>query len=145
MRKIVFQDSKQFYTELKEVLSSDQEVEIVTDYERFSDLPQDLKDIFELHYHRSNKWINIHTGAFIPMSKVAAGINLKPLYVIATAGVGAVAGGIAAGPIGATVGAGVGAIVGICAAAMDSEKYKVDIQVDINGKLRLVVCPKKAV
>ena len=144
MRKLVFRDNKEFYTELKGALSSGQEVEVVTDYERFSDLPQELKDIFELHRYRTNEWVNVATGAFIAGSVANVGIDYKPLYVLGGAGVGAAAGVFMGGPVGAAAGAGVGALVGMGAAAMASGKHEVDVQVDAKGKLRVVIRPKKA-
>lgn len=144
MKKLVFRDTKKFYSKLRKALESGQQVEVVTDYDHFSDLPQELKDIFELHRYRTDEWVNVATGAFIANSAAQIGLDYKPLYVLAASGTGAVAGGFMGGPAGAAAGAGVGALVGMGAAAMASGKHETNIEVDAAGKLRVIIRPQSA-
>jgi hypothetical protein len=145
---LVFQDTEKFYRELKVALEQDEPVEVITDYQRYSDLPERLKTIFELEKYKSGTWVNVATGAFIPSSAAVTGINYNALYYIAgafgavvgAAGVGAIIGG----PIGAAVGGGIGALgalVGVIAVATSSEKHNVVIEIDINGKIRIRISP----
>lgn len=124
VKKLIFQDSKKFYNELKSALDGGEEVEVRTDYKRFSDMPKELKDIFELEKHRSGTWVNLVSGAFIAGSVAAAGLNLAPLYVIGCSSVGFII-GMFGGPLFGAVGSGVGAIVGVAAAALDAESAEV--------------------
>lgn len=143
MQTLVFSDTNEFYEELKHSLDSGQKVEVVTDYTHFSDLPKKLKDIFELHQHRTNEWVSITTNAFVVGSRAKVGFNRQPLYVLGSAGIGAIAGLFIGGPVGAAVGAGIGTLIGIGAAAMESGKHEVNVEVDTAGRLRVIVTPKQ--
>jgi len=143
MRKLVFQDTEKFYRELKVALEQDEPVEVITDYQRYSDLPDKLKTIFELHKHKSGTWVNLYTGAFNPSSAAVTAINYNALYhIAAAAGAGAIVGGFF-GPVGVAVGGGIGAIVGAMAVAVSSGKHDVDIEIDAKGKFRLRIRPNK--
>ncbi|WP_017305469.1 hypothetical protein [Spirulina subsalsa] len=100
-----------------------------------------MKTIFELHKNKSGEWVNVATGAFIPLSASATTINYSVFYIFAGAGVGALFGAIVGGPVGAAVGGGIGAIVGTVAVATSSGKHHVDIEIDASGKLRLKINP----
>ncbi|HIK18770.1 MAG TPA: hypothetical protein IGS53_26285 [Leptolyngbyaceae cyanobacterium M33_DOE_097] len=141
MRKLVFSDTETFYRELKTALEQGEQIEVITDYKRYSDLPEKLKTIFELHKNKSGEWVNVATGAFIPLSASVTTINYSILYILAGAGVGALFGTIVGGPVGAAVGGGIGAIVGAVAVATASGKHHVDIEIDASGKLRLKISP----
>jgi hypothetical protein len=141
MRKLVFSDTEMFYRELKTALEQSEQVEVITDYERYSDLPEKLKTIFELHKNKSGEWVNIATGAFIPYSAGVTALNYSALYIFAGAGAGAILGFIVGGPVGAAVGGGIGAIVGTVAVVTSSGRHHVDIEIDANGKLRLKISP----
>ncbi|MEG4507683.1 hypothetical protein QUA81_14595 [Microcoleus sp. F6_B4] len=129
-----------FYRELKTALEQSEQVEVITDYERYSDLPEKLKTIFELHKNKSGEWVNITTGAFIPYSAAVTALNYSALHIFAGAGAGAILGFIVGGPVGAAVGGGIGAIVGTLA-VVTSGRHHVDIEIDANGKLRLMISP----
>jgi len=122
-------------------LAQGEEVEVITDYERYSDLPEQLKTIFELHKNKSGMWVNVATGAFIPYSFAATTINYSALYIFGGAGAGAIFGVIVGGPVGAAVGGGIGAIVGTVAVATLNGKHHVDIEINANGKLRFKISP----
>lgn len=141
MRKLVFSDTETFYRELKTALEQGEQVEVITDYKRYSDLPEKLKAIFELHKNKSGEWVNVATGAFIPFSVAITTINYSVLYILASAGTGALFGAIVGGPVGAAVGGGIGAIVGTVAVAISRGKHHVDIEIDASGKLRLKISP----
>lgn len=141
MRKLVFSDTEAFYRELKAALEKSESVEVITDYERYSNLPERLKQIFELHKNKSGIWVNVATGAFIPRSVTATTIDYSALYVIGSAGVGAAFGVVVGGPIGAAVGGGLGALIGVTAAVIQSRKHEVEIEVDASGKLHLKIKP----
>lgn len=141
MRKLVFSDTEAFYQELKTTLERGDLVEVVTGYEHYSELPERLKKIFELHKNKSGTWVNVATGSFIAGAAAVTSIDYSALYVIASAGAGALFGVAVAGPVGAAIGGGLGALVGISAAAMLSGKHEVDIEVDTKGKLHLKVRP----
>jgi hypothetical protein len=141
MRKLVFSDTEMFYRELKTALEQSEQVEVITDYERYSDLPEKLKTIFELHKNKSGEWVNIATGAFIPYSAGVTALNYSALYIFAGAGAGAILGFIVGGPVEAAVGGGIGAIVGTVAVVTSSGRHHVDIEIDANGKLRLKISP----
>lgn len=142
MRKLVFRDTEKFYSELKVALEQDEPVEVITDYQRYSDLPERLKTIFELEKYKSGTWVNVATGAFIPSSAAVAGISYNALYHIAGVAVGgAGVGAIIGGPIGAAVGGGIGALVGVIAVAISSRQHNVDIEIDAIGKIRLRISP----
>lgn len=141
MRKLVFSDTETFYRELKTALEQGEQVEVITDYERYSDLPEKLKTIFELHKNKSDAWVNVATGAFIPYSAAATQINYSALYILASAGAGAVFGAIVGGAVGAALGSGIGAIVGTVAVATLGGRHHVDTEIDMNGKLRLKIRP----
>lgn len=142
MKKLLtFEDSEKFYRELRITLQAGDEVEIITSFKRYSDLPTKLKEIFELEKHRSGRWINVITGAFVAGSIAPAGLNMKVLIVAGAAGVGAVFGLVAGGPIGAAVGAGLGLAVGAVAAAMSDKDHEVDVEIDNSGRLRIKVRP----
>lgn len=141
MRKLVFSDTKTFYRELKTALEQGEKVEVVTDYERYSDLPEKLKAVFELHKSKSGAWVSVATGAFIPGSSSAAGINYFFLYVLTGAGIGAIAGFTVGGPVGVAVGGSIGAIAGVVAAATSGGKHSVIIEIGRDGKLRLNIDP----
>lgn len=141
MQKLVFSGTEAFYRELKKSLEQGEQVEVITSYERYSDLPEQLKVIFELHKNKSEKWVNVATGAFIPYSIAVTSINYSALYIIGTAVVGAGLGVVFAGPVGAAVGGGIGAIVGAAAVVMSNGKHQVEIEIDASGKLRIKVNP----
>jgi hypothetical protein len=141
MRKLVFADNETFYSELKKALEQGEQVEVITNYERYSDLPERLKTIFELHKHKSGAWVNVATGAFIPLSVAPTGLNYSALYILVPTGVGAIVGGLLVGPIGAAVGGGIGALAGVVAVATSSGKHEVDIEIDASGKLKLKIRP----
>ncbi|WP_072620384.1 hypothetical protein [Spirulina major] len=141
MRKLVFSDTETFYRELKIALEQGEQVEVVTDYKRYSDLPEKLKTIFELHKNKSGEWIHVATGAFIPLSTSVTTINYSVLFILGGAGMGALVGAIVGGLVGAAVGGGIGAIVGTVAVATSSGKHHVEIEIDASGKLRLKITP----
>lgn len=144
MRKLVFSDTEAFYTTLKAALEQDEQVEIITDYQRYSDLPERLKTLFELDKYKSETWVIVTTGEFRPHSAAVSAINYNALYYFAgavgAAGVGAII-GLPFGPIGVAVGGGIGALVGVITAATSSGKHNVDIEIDVNGKIRLRISP----
>ncbi|XWK91156.1 MAG: hypothetical protein U7127_14230 [Phormidium sp.] len=143
MRKLVFRDTEKFYSELKVALEQDEPVEIITDYQRYSDLPERLKTIFELEKYKSGTWVNVATGAFIPFGAAVTGINYNALYHIAgAAGVGAIVGGFF-GPVGVAVGGAIGATVGAIAVAISSEKHEVEIKIEPPGILVIRIRPNK--
>jgi hypothetical protein len=141
MQKLVFSDTEEFYRELRIALEQGKQVEIITNYKRYSDLPEKLKTIFELHKNKSGEWVNIATGAFIPYSAAVTTINYSFLYVIGAAGAGAIVGGLFVGPVGAAVGGSIGALVGTVAVATLNGRHHVEIEIDASGKLRLKISP----
>ncbi|MBE9227302.1 hypothetical protein IQ264_17895 [Phormidium sp. LEGE 05292] len=149
MRKLVFQDTEKFYRELKVALEQDEPVEVITDYQRYSDLPERLKSIFELHKHKSGTWVNLHTGAFVPSAAAFTAINYNALYQIAAAGgaagVGAIVGGFVGGPVGVAlggvIGATVGATVGAMAFAISNKEHDVEIKIKRTGEIWLRISP----
>ncbi len=144
MKKLIFRDTEEFYIELKGALEAKEKIEVVTDIKRYSDLPQKIKDIFDLEKHRNNEWVNVATCAFIPMSIVPAGLNNGPLYVFAAAAVGGGAGIFLGGPFGAAVGAGIGALIGLATMAVASGKHRVRVKVDMTGCLSFEIDPVPA-
>jgi hypothetical protein len=141
VRKLTFRDNEDFYSELKAALESSENIEVLTDFERFSDVPPKLKAIFKLHEHRTDRWVHAVTGVFVPAAGVAAALNPNSLYVTGGAAVGGTAGFLIGGPLGAAVGATLGAAVGAVAAAVRQDRFKVEIEIDIKGKLKIKIVP----
>lgn len=143
MRQIVFFDKPSFYTELKKALDAKEELQIVTSYRNYGELPDKLKEIFELEKHKSGKWIDFVSGSFIlGVAPTPVGLNCVPLCVVAGAVVGAGVGTMVGGPVGTAVGTGVGTLVGIATAAMSSEKHTVEVEITAERTLRFKVKPK---
>jgi hypothetical protein len=140
MQKLVFSDTEMFYLELKTALEQGEQVDVITNYEQYSDLPEQLKTIFELHKNKSESWVNVNTGAFVASSVVATSINYSALYILSAAVAGAIVGAFV-GPIGAAVGSGIGACIGVVAVVAVNGKHHVDIEIDVSGKLRLRIIP----
>lgn len=138
-RSMKFEDSPRFYKELKEALERKENIVVVTDFKRFDEVPERLKEIFELNKSRSDGWMNLTTGMFITGAVAHSMLNANALYVLAGAGVGAAAGGAVAGPPGAVVGAGVGAIVGVIAAASMRKRFDVKVKISPTGGLSIEV------
>ena len=141
MRNLVFSDTESFYRELRTALDKGEKIQVITNYTRYSDLPEKLKIIFELHKSKSGQWVNAVTGGFIPFAIGVTVINYSALYIFAGAGAGALLGCVVGGPVGAAVGGGIGAIVGVVAVATSSGKHNVDIEINASGKLRLKIRP----
>lgn len=134
MKKLIFDNSDNFYKSLKEAVDSGEEVTIVTDFESYDEVPEKLKKIYNFEDHKSSQWIDPFTKHFVAESFVTGSINMNALYVMGAAVAGAGVGALAGGPIGAAAGAGIGAIVGSIAAAM-SDGYDIEFVIDANGKL----------
>ena len=141
MRKIEFRDNGDFYDALKNALESGEDVEIATEFRSYDQVPQKLKDVFELEKSRSSTWIDLITGDFVALSHAASALNMNALYVLGAAGVGAAVGVWVGGPVGAGVGALVGAAAGAVAAAVSQDDFEVEIEITADG--RLVIRVKK--
>lgn len=148
MKKVVFADTEEFYQELVNLLKSGEKVEVITSYKRYQDLPPRLIQIFELHKHRTNDWVNVYTGAFIAHSVAPVGLNLKVLIVLGSttvgagmgAGIGALAGGVGAVP-GAAIGAALGLVAGTVAAVLSDRSHQAVVEIDRSGNLRIKISP----
>jgi hypothetical protein len=141
MKKLVFSDTEEFYKELTEALKSGEEVEVITSYKRFSDLPHRLKQIFELHKYKSDTWVNVSTRAFIPNSVAPVGLNLKALIVLGSTATGAGVGAIFGAIPGAAIGAVIGLTSGAAAAVLMDQNHQVEVEVDTDGRLRIKLQP----
>lgn len=142
MKTIEFSDNPDFYRQLKKALASKEQIQVITPYTTYGELPQKLKDIFELEKHRSGKWIDLASGKFILGATAApVGINYRHVYVFASAAVGGLAGVVIGGPVAGAIGASLGALIGMAAGAMESGKHKVEVEITRDGKLRFNVTP----
>jgi len=143
MRQILFFDKSSFYSELKKALDDKEEVQIVTPYKSYGELPDKLKETFELEKHKSGKWIDVVSGSFIlGAAATPVGLNYDSLYVVAGAVAGAGVGAMVGGPVGAAVGTGLGALVGMATAAISSGQHTVQVEITTAGTLRFKVKPK---
>lgn len=140
MKKLVFADTEEFYQKLLECLKSGTEIEIITDYKRFSDLPPRLKQIFELEYHRTGVWTNAVTGVFIPSSIAPVSLNLKALIVLASTAMGAGIGGFFGLIPGAIIGSAIGLAAGTVSAILLDNKHRAEVQIDPHGRFHIKVC-----
>jgi hypothetical protein len=139
---LVFQDGDAFYARLRDALKSGDEIEVITNYARYADVPEKLKEVFELEKHRSGKWVNVGTGLFVPGTGAIAALNTKSLVVLAAVAGGALAGCLA-GPFGAAVGAGVGLAAGTVASVMMDREHEAEVEIDKSGKLTIRIRPAK--
>lgn len=139
-RSLVFKDTDTFYDELKAALKSGDEIDIVTDYERYTDLPEKLKVIFELERAHSSKWVDLSTNAFIAGATAHSALNTKALVVFGAAAAGAGIGALG-GPVGAAVGAVLGLAAGTVTAVLMDQAHQVFVEIDMRGKLKIKVRP----
>lgn len=139
--KMNFEDTDAFYKKLKDGLSTGEHIEVITNYKKYTDLPERFRKIFETERYKHEGWINVKTLAFVPMSKAVTKINYQALYVLGGAAVGALV-GFVGGPFGAAVGGALGAAAGVAAAAMASDKHDVEIEIDAEGKLKVKIQPR---
>jgi len=145
MKKILaFRDDDEFYKKLRMALEAGDEVEVVTSIGNYDDIPEKLKATFALDDHRSERWVNQATKAFVDRADAPVGLNIKALIVGGTATAGTLIGGVIGGPIGAAVGAGIGLAVGTVAAAMNDTNHQATVEVDATGKLKIKLKPRTA-
>ncbi|MCK6537388.1 MAG: hypothetical protein L6Q84_30840 [Polyangiaceae bacterium] len=147
-RTIQFADTEGFYADLKGALDKRESITIETSFERYDDVPQQLRDICALK--RGMALSDGASGLFVVGMRAPTDLNVRVLYVIgaaaAGAGIGAAVGGIpsagvGAGP-GAAVGAAIGAGVGVVAAAVTQGKFDVELVIDAKGRLTIRINPK---
>jgi len=155
MRQITYRDDNSFYRELFEALKSGETIVLSTPFKSMDEVPQRLKDAFELAGNRDRPWVNVKTGLFVagtaPSLATAVGMNYRPIVVIgstvAGAAIGAGVGAVAGAGGGALPGAGVGAVVGLAAgtvaAAQMDGSHETEVEIDKNGRLKIHIKPRK--
>lgn len=142
MRKqtLVFSDSDGFYKQLTAALKAGDEIEVLTDYERYSELPDKLKSIFKLDRTRSGQWVN-SAGFFIPGAVVPGSLSVKALTVLSSTAVGAAIGARVYSAPGAAIGAVIGLAAGCAASILMDRSHEVDIEIDVRGKMKIHLRP----
>ncbi|MFW5976734.1 MAG: hypothetical protein ACOCQS_02180 [Bacillota bacterium] len=118
-----------------------EEIEIVTDYDHFSEVPLKLRKIFKLDTNKNKSWVNLETGAFIPLS-FSANFNPRPLLIVGCSIIGAGLGSIVS-LYGTVIGGIAGLITALITLAFNRNKnYKVKVRVNKDSKLIIIARPE---
>jgi len=114
-----FENTKQFFVELSKKIEGNRPVTVETPFKKESEFPNELK-----RYVRSKS-----------RSARAGSLAQRPIVVVpAAALVGGVL-GLVGGPAGAGVGVVLGLITGAVATTLSSGSHRIEIVVDVSGKL----------
>jgi hypothetical protein len=144
MKTLHFRDDKAFYEELTAALKSGEPVRVETPFRRYSEVPQKLKDIFEMHKQDRAAWMNVVTGIFTAGTVSGVSLNCKPLVVVGVVATGAAIGGGIGAAVGAAVGAGIGLAAGTVAAVLLDGKHTAQVEITKDGRLVIKVEPARS-
>lgn len=132
-----------FTEELKAEIKAGRPVEVETSYGSIHEVPQELKNQFDLDAAVNPSWVDPKTGKFVPGAKVPTKFNMRALIAGGAVVAGAGAGALVGGPVGAGVGAVVGAGVGAIVAVVTQDNVRAHVEIDARGRLSVKVEPVK--
>ena len=154
MKTLNYENNTAFYSALAAALKSGERIVLVTPFRSMDEVPQRLKDIFELENGGDRSWVNAASGVFVAgtlaSQATAVPMNYRPVVVLAStavgagvgAGVGAIAGGVGAAP-GAGAGALIGLAAGVLAASQMEGAHETEVEIDKEGRLKFHIKPAK--
>jgi hypothetical protein len=129
-----FEDTDDFYRQLRTALSTGTEVTIETSFTKLDELPTRLDTLC-----RGAKLRAAWSGPLAAGATFHAGWtpDLRSLYVLGGAAAGAFVGTLVGGPVGTAVGATIGTAAGAVAGLVTEDSYELVFEVDSRGRLRI--------
>lgn len=118
-----------------------EEVIIKTEFENFSELPPKLINIFKLEKNKNKSWVNLETGAFVPLT-ISSTHCPKSLLLAGCTLIGAGIGSIIS-LSGIIIGGLAGLILALIALSFNKNlNYVIKLKIDSNSKLKIIAKPE---